>query len=55
MDRRDFMTLPALAGIPNWLDTQSRPTSLVYWRFIFLDEPVQPPAAKVVPVGSLKG
>ena len=55
MDRRDFMSLLALAGIPNWLDTQGGPPGLVYWRFIFPDEPVQPPAAKVVPVGSLKG
>jgi len=42
-------------GVPNWLDTQGRPTGLVYWRFIFPDEPIQPLAAKVVPVGSLKG
>ena len=42
-------------GVPNWLDTQGRPTGLVYWRFIFPEEPIQPLAAKVVPVGSLKG
>ena len=42
-------------GVPNWLDTQGRPTGLVYWRFVFPDEPIQPLAAKVVPVGSLKG
>jgi hypothetical protein len=42
-------------GVPNWLDTQGRPTGLVYWRFIFPDEPIQPLAAKVVPISSLKG
>jgi hypothetical protein len=42
-------------GVPNWLDTQARPTGLVYWRFVFPDEPIQPLAAKVVPLASLKG
>ena len=40
-------------GLPNWLDTQGRPSGLIYWRFIFPDEPVQPIAAKVVPLASL--
>jgi hypothetical protein len=42
-------------GVPNWLDTQGRPTGLIYWRFVFPDEPIQPIAAKVVPLASLKG
>lgn len=42
-------------GLPNWLDTQGRPTGLVYWRFVFPEEPIQPLAAKVVPFASVKG
>jgi hypothetical protein len=39
--------------LPNWLDAQGRPSGLIYWRFIFPDEPVQPVATKVVPLASL--
>ena len=40
-------------GLPNWLDTQGRAFGLIYWRFIFPDEPIQPIASKVVPLASL--
>jgi hypothetical protein len=39
--------------MPNWLDTEGRPTGLMFWRFIFPDGPVQPLAAKVVPLADL--
>lgn len=41
-------------GLPNWLDTQGRSNSLIYWRFVFPDETIQPIAARVVPLASLK-
>jgi hypothetical protein len=40
-------------GLPNWLDTQERPSGLMYWRFVFPEEPIQPLAAKVVPFAEL--
>jgi len=40
-------------GLPNWLDTQGRPSGLIYWRFVFPDEPIQPIATKVVLLASL--
>jgi hypothetical protein len=42
-------------GLPNWLDTEGLPTGLIYWRFIFPEEPIQPIASRVVPLASLKG
>ena len=41
-------------GVPNWLDTEGRPSGLIFWRFIFPEGPVQPLESKVVPVASLK-
>lgn len=40
-------------GVPNWLTTEGRPFGLVFWRFLLADEPIEPIAAEVVPVGSL--
>ena len=40
-------------GLPNWLDAQGRPSGLIYWRFVFPDEPIQPIATKVVSLASL--
>ncbi len=40
-------------GLPNWLDTQGRPSGLMYWRFVFPEEEIQPIATKVVPLASL--
>jgi len=40
-------------GLPNWLDTQGRPSGLMYWRFVFPEELIQPLASKVVPFTSL--
>lgn len=39
--------------LPNWLDTEGRPSGLIYWRFVFPEEPIQPIAARVVPFASL--
>jgi hypothetical protein len=40
-------------GLPNWLETQGRPSGLIYWRFIFPDEPIRPLVSRVVPLASL--
>ena len=40
-------------GLPNWLETQGRASGLIYWRFIFPDEPIQPLLSRVVPLASL--
>ena len=40
-------------GLPNWLDTQGRASGLIYWRFVFPDEPIQPLASRVVPLAEL--
>ena len=40
-------------GLPNWLDTQGRPSGLIYWRFIFPEETIQSIASRVVPLASL--
>lgn len=40
-------------GLPNWIDTQGRPSGLIYWRFVFPDEAIQPIASRVVPLASL--
>lgn len=42
-------------GLPNWLDTQGRTSGLLYWRFIFPEEPIQPLATKLVLLASLSG
>jgi len=41
-------------GVPNWLTTEGRAFGLVFWRFLLVDGPVAPIAAKVVPVDSLR-
>jgi hypothetical protein len=42
-------------GVPNWLDTEGRPSGLIFWRFVFPEGPVQPLTAKVMPLASLHG
>jgi hypothetical protein len=41
-------------GLPNWLDTQGRPSGLIYWRFVFPDEPIEPVQSRVVPLAGLR-
>jgi hypothetical protein len=40
-------------GLPNWLDTEGRASGLVYWRFVFPEDAIQPLATRVVPFKSL--
>jgi len=40
-------------GVPNWLDTQGRPSGSVYWRFILPEGEVDRPATKVVKIDAL--
>ena len=41
-------------GVPNWLTTEGRAFGLVFWRFLLVEGPVDPIAARVVPVDSLR-
>ena len=41
-------------GVPNWLTTEGRAFGLVFWRFLLVEGPVDPIAARVVPVNSLR-
>ncbi|WP_380876875.1 hypothetical protein ACFB49_10500 [Sphingomonas sp. DBB INV C78] len=41
-------------GVPNWIDTQGRPTGMVYWRFVLPEETVAPLEARVLPFADLK-
>ena len=36
-------------GVPNWIDTESRPFGLVFWRFMLPEGEIETPAAEVVP------
>jgi hypothetical protein len=40
-------------GVPNWLDTEGRPTGQIYWRFVYPVEAPEKPKTKVVKVDSL--
>jgi len=40
-------------GVPNWLDTEGRPTGLIFWRFLLPQQTPSQPRTKVVPVASL--
>jgi hypothetical protein len=42
-------------GVPNWLDTEGRPTGQIYWRFVFPVEAPRRVKTKVVKVASLAG
>lgn len=35
-------------GVPNWLDTEGRPSGLMYWRFLLPEEPIVPLKTQVV-------
>lgn len=40
-------------GVPGWLDTEGRPSGLVYWRYLLARGAVPAPRARVVPLASL--
>lgn len=40
-------------GVPNWLDTEGRPSGQLYWRFVYPVEAPERPKTKVVKVASL--
>ncbi|MDJ0847746.1 MAG: hypothetical protein QNK04_05095 [Myxococcota bacterium] len=42
-------------GVPNWLDTEGRPSGVVYWRFLLPEGEIVTPQARVVPFGSIQG
>jgi hypothetical protein len=41
-------------GVPNWLDTEGRPTGQIYWRYVFPIEPPKRVKTKVVKLASLR-
>ena len=42
-------------GVPNWIDTEGRPSGLVYWRFLLPEGQIETPRARVVPLSELRG
>jgi hypothetical protein len=42
-------------GVPNWIDTEGRPSGVVYWRFLLPEGEIETPRARVVPVSELRG
>ena len=40
-------------GIPNWIDTEGRPSGIVYWRFLLPEGEIETPQTEVVEVASL--
>lgn len=41
-------------GVPNWIDTEGRPSGLVYWRFLMPEGEIETPRARVVPLSTLQ-
>jgi hypothetical protein len=41
-------------GVPNWIDTEGRPSGLVFWRFQLPEEAIVTPVGKIVPHASLR-
>jgi hypothetical protein len=41
-------------GVPNWIDTEGRPSGLVYWRFLMPEGKIETPRATVVPLSQLR-
>lgn len=41
-------------GLPNWLDTEGRPSGVIYWRFVYPNEAPSAPVSKVVKLADLK-
>ena len=42
-------------GVPNWIDTEGRPSGLVYWRSLLPEGEIETPRAQVVPLSQLRG
>lgn len=40
-------------GVPNWIDTEGRAFSMVFWRFMLPEGDIETPQAKVVPISAL--
>lgn len=40
-------------GLPNWIDTEGRPSGMVYWRFLLPEGPIETPRARVVSLSEL--
>lgn len=40
-------------GVPNWIDTEGRAFSMVFWRFMLPEGDIETPQAKVVKLGEL--
>ncbi|HPG28665.1 MAG: DUF1214 domain-containing protein [Spirochaetaceae bacterium] len=41
-------------GVPNWIDTEGRPSGMVFWRFFLPDEQPVTPRAEVVPFDAVR-
>jgi hypothetical protein len=42
-------------GVANWIDTESRPFGMVFWRFFMPEGEIQPLDAAVVKLADLRG
>jgi hypothetical protein len=42
-------------GVPNWLDTEGRPSGQLFWRFFLPEGAVETPQARVVKLSELRG
>jgi len=40
-------------GVPNWIDTEERPSGILYWRFLLPEGKIETPQLEVVKVASL--
>ena len=41
-------------GVPNWIDTEGRPSGLMYWRFLLPEGEVETPRVEVVSLSELR-
>ncbi len=41
-------------GVPNWLDTEGRPSGVVYWRFLLPEGELATPKGRVVPFAQVR-
>ncbi len=42
-------------GVPNWVDTEARPSGMVYWRFLLPEGEILTPRTRVVQLTALRG
>ena len=40
-------------GVPNWLDTEGRPSGTIFWRFLEPEQTPERPRTRVVAAASL--